>query len=89
MPRTAALSHKESRPLDKAVFFPESGIELTADPAYVRSDLQRTLVDALWSPRLFGSTDAAPADDAEIDPYWRVRFNVPHDRIEGWLLYGK
>jgi predicted transcriptional regulator of viral defense system len=142
---------------DKAVFSPESGIELTDDPAYVRSDLQRTLVDALWSPRLFGSTetwatgwgraashdlidaekacryaqilggavprrvgamlsmtgrelqarhhlpsrvrradrtadlvaDAAPADDAEIDPYWRVRFNVPRDRIEGWLLYGK
>jgi hypothetical protein len=33
--------------------------------------------------------DAAPRDDAEIDPYWRVRFNVPRDRIEGWLLYGK
>lgn len=142
---------------DKAVFSPESGIEVTSDPMYVRSDLQRTLVDALWSPKLFGSpetwatgwgraasydlidaekvcryamilggavprrigamlamtghdlearhhlpsrvrradrtvdlvSDAQARAGAETDPYWRVRFNVPRDRIEGWLLYGK
>jgi predicted transcriptional regulator of viral defense system len=141
----------------KAIFSPASGIETAPDAAYTRSDLQRTLVDALWAPRLFASTetwangwgraashgsidaeticryalllggmvprrvgallamtghdlqarhylparvrradriadlvaDAPPQDGAELDPYWRVRFNVPRERIEGWLLYGK
>jgi predicted transcriptional regulator of viral defense system len=141
----------------KAIFSRESGIELVADPVYARSDLQRTLVDALWAPRLFASTEAwmtgwgraasgglidaeivcryamllggmvprrvgamlslvgydmqaryylpsrvrradriadlvedAPSQpDSEVDSFWRVRFNVPRERIEGWLLYGK
>ena len=29
------------------------------------------------------------AEEMELDPFWRVRLNVPRDRIEGWLLYGK
>jgi predicted transcriptional regulator of viral defense system len=142
---------------DKAIFSPESGIEILSDPVYARSDLQRTLVDALWTPKLFGSTetwatgwgravshglidaetvcryamvlggvvprrvgamlsmsghelearrylpsrvrradriadlvdDEPSRSDAAIDSFWRVRFNVPRDRIEGWILYGK
>jgi hypothetical protein len=36
------------------------------------------------------SADGTPAtQEMELDPFWRVRFNVPRDRIEGWLLYGK
>jgi predicted transcriptional regulator of viral defense system len=141
----------------KAVFSPESGIDVVPSPMYVRSDLQRTLVDALWTPKLFGGTetwaggwgraaahgmidaetvcryamllggviprrvgamlsmtghdiearrylpprvrradrtadlvaDEPPQPDAEIDRFWRVRFNVPRELIEGWLLYGK
>ena len=34
--------------------------------------------------------DGPPAaEEMELDPFWRVRLNVPRDRIEGWLLYGK
>jgi len=34
--------------------------------------------------------DGPPAaEEMEFDPFWRVRLNVPRDRIEGWLLYGK
>ena len=34
--------------------------------------------------------DGLPAvEEMELDPFWRVRLNVPRDRIEGWLLYGK
>lgn len=34
--------------------------------------------------------DGPPAGkEMELDPFWRVRLNVPRDRIEGWLLYGK
>jgi len=28
-------------------------------------------------------------EQMELDPFWRVHFNVPRDRIQGWLLYGK
>jgi hypothetical protein len=34
--------------------------------------------------------DGTPAtQEMELDPFWRVRFNVQRDRLEGWLLYGK
>ena len=30
--------------------------------------------------------DGPPAAEGiELDPFWRVRLNVPRDRIEGWL----
>ncbi|HLM87376.1 MAG TPA: hypothetical protein VK272_14445 [Solirubrobacteraceae bacterium] len=141
----------------KAIFSAQSGIEIVPSPSYARSDLQRTLVDALWAPKLFGSTetwatgwgraashglidaetvcryaiclggvvprrvgamlsmtghdlearhylpsrvrradrradlvaDEPSRSDAELNSFWQVRFNVPREQIEGWLLYGK
>jgi hypothetical protein len=36
------------------------------------------------------SADGTPAtQEMELDAFWRVLLNVPRDRIEGWLLYGK
>jgi len=34
--------------------------------------------------QLVGNSDFTESD-ADIDPYWRVAFNVRRDRIEGWL----
>lgn len=31
----------------------------------------------------------AIGDADEIDPYWRVAFNLPRDLVEGWLAYGR
>lgn len=141
----------------KPIFTAESGIETVSAPTYLRSDLQRTILDALWAPRLFGATetwvsawgraasrdlidvqricryammlggmvprrlglmlsltgheaqarqllparvrradriadllpDAPSSAHAEADPYWRVRLDVPRDRLEGWLMYAK
>lgn len=141
----------------RPIFAAESGIEAVTGPTYVRSDLERTILDALWVPRMFGATetwvsawgraasrdlidaericqyamllggmvprrlglmlslsghevdarryltarvrradriadlveDEPTSENAEIDPYWRVRLNVPRDRLEGWLMYGK
>lgn len=141
----------------RPIFTAESGIEAVSAPAYVRSDLERTILDALWAPKMFGTAETwvsawgraathdlidvervcrygmmlggmvprrlglmldlsgheaearrhLPArirrsdriadlaggrptsENAEIDDYWRVRFDVPRDRLEGWLMYGK
>jgi predicted transcriptional regulator of viral defense system len=49
-----------SRSLRGAVFADENGIEtvaLSRTEAYRRSNVTRTLVDALWRPELFGATE--------------------------------
>jgi predicted transcriptional regulator of viral defense system len=33
--------------------------------------------------------DGPSGDGYEVDDQWRVTLNVPRDRIEGWLAYGK
>lgn len=33
--------------------------------------------------------DEQPSASADIDPYWRVAWNVPVDLIERWLSYGR
>jgi predicted transcriptional regulator of viral defense system len=144
----------------RPIFGEEHGaqtVELSRTERYVRSDPTRTLVDALWHPELFGSTetwvsawgraqrtqqldpelicryalalsptvarrtglllsltgydedalrllparvrradraadlvaDQPGVADAEHDRVWHVDFNVPRERLEGWLLYGK
>jgi predicted transcriptional regulator of viral defense system len=132
-------------------------VELSRTELYLRSDPMRTLVDTLWHPELFGSTetwvsawgrarrteqldpelmcqyglalgptvarrtglmlslighdedarrllparvrradraadlvaDQPSLSDAEHDGSWHVDLNVPRERLQGWLLYGK
>jgi predicted transcriptional regulator of viral defense system len=38
---------------------------------------------------LLSADGPSATDTTPVDPFWRVAFNVPRDRIEGWLAYGK